>query len=59
MDLPKKKKKKKEKSKFLLLRMLEKDDDLFNYARFVGKYAAFVGTLFLPIRRETGRKSTQ
>ena len=51
MDLPKK--------KFLLLRMLEKDDDLFNYPRVVGKYAVFVATLFLPIRRETGRKSTQ
>ena len=51
MDLPKK--------KFLLLRMLEKDDDLFNYARVVGKYAVFVATLFLPIRRETGGKSTQ
>ena len=47
------------KSKFLLLRMLEKDDDLFKYARVVGKYAVFVATLFLPIRRETGRKSTQ
>ena len=58
MDLPKTKNKKK-KSKFLLLRMLEKDDDLFNYARVVGKYAFFVGTLYLPIRRETGRKSTE
>ena len=47
------------KSKFLLLRMVEKDDDLFKYARVVGKYAVFVATLFLPIRRETGRKSTQ
>ena len=50
---------KKKKSKFCLLRMLEKDDDLFNYARVVGKYAVFVSTLFLAIRRETGRKSTQ
>ena len=39
--------------------MREKDDDLFNYARVVGKYAVFVATLFLPSRRETGRKSTQ
>ena len=60
MDLPKKKKKKKKRSpNFFLLRMLEKDDDLFNYARVVGKYAVFGATLFLPIRRETGRKSTQ
>ena len=53
------KKKKKKKSKFLFLRMLEKDDDVFNYARVAGKYAVFVATLFLPIGRETGRKSTQ
>ena len=48
MDLPKKrKKKKKKKCKLLLLRMLERDDDLFNYARVVGKYAVFVATLFV------------
>ena len=52
--------KKKKKSKFWLLRMLEKDDDLFNYyARVVGKYAVFVVTLCLAIGRETGRNSTQ
>ena len=56
MDLPKKRKKK---SKFWLLRMLEKDDHLFHYLRFVGKYAFCVLKLFLAIRIEIGRKSTQ